>query len=155
MLVFLTTHRYGSAAILGLIATTGWFAWPRVERWFRSRGKPPLYFTAAAPIEEGFVSYPALAPSETLLEGTWTVAGRSLIADETALRIQYLVGNVLERVANDYTGWRALFRDPADGRYWELSYPQGQMQGGGPPCLTYIDVNFLKGDIAETWANLA
>jgi hypothetical protein len=155
MLFLLTSHRYGAAAILGLGATAAWVAWPTVARWFRRRGKPPLHFPAATPIEEGFVSYPTLAPSETLLEGKWNFANGKAFADETTLRIHYLAGNVLTRIANDYKGWRVLFRDPADGRYWELSYPEGHMQSGGPRCLTLVDEDFLHGNIAETWANLA
>ena len=31
-----------------------------------------------------------------------------------------------------------LFRDPEDDRYWELTYPKGELQGGGPPRLTML-----------------
>jgi hypothetical protein len=38
-----------------------------------------------------------------------------------------------------HNGWNALYRDPNDCRYWELTYPEGELHGGGPPqlrCLT-------------------
>ncbi len=28
-----------------------------------------------------------------------------------------------------------LYRDPADNRLWELSYPNSALHGGGPPML--------------------
>jgi hypothetical protein len=31
-----------------------------------------------------------------------------------------------------------LYVDPTDGRYWELTYPQGDMQGGGPPQIRVV-----------------
>ena len=31
-----------------------------------------------------------------------------------------------------------LYRDPGDGRYWELAYPNGEMHGGGPPSLIML-----------------
>jgi hypothetical protein len=40
----------------------------------------------------------------------------------------------------EHGAWEILFRDPADGRYWELTYPQGGMQGGGPKRLKVLDV---------------
>jgi len=38
--------------------------------------------------------------------------------------------------------WEMLFKDPDDGRYWERTYPQGEMHGGGSPelrCLSPQD----------------
>jgi hypothetical protein len=31
-----------------------------------------------------------------------------------------------------------LYRAPDDGRYWEWTYPQSEMHGGGPPQLKYL-----------------
>ena len=44
------------------------------------------------------------------------------MADEVTKRIQQLVRDYLKKVATDRTGWEVLYRDPGDGRYWELSY---------------------------------
>jgi len=45
----------------------------------------------------------------------------------------------LREIGRDAGGWDILYRDPQDGRYWELIYPRSHMHGGGPPelrCLT-------------------
>jgi len=31
-----------------------------------------------------------------------------------------------------------LYRDPDDGRYWERTYPQSELHGGGPPELRVL-----------------
>jgi hypothetical protein len=75
------------------------------------------------------------------LMGAWVPGGgRELEADETAKRIEWLTSMVLEKGADcpRSGGWESLFRDPTDGRLWELTYPQGEMHGGGPPRLTNI-----------------
>ncbi len=76
-----------------------------------------------------------LQPNETELVGRWTVVGGRTQRDAAAERIEALVGGPLEKVAVLNDGWSTLFRDPADGRFWELWYPQGEMHGGGPPAL--------------------
>ena len=40
--------------------------------------------------------------------------------------------------------WSVLFRDPGDGRLWELTYPESGSQGGGPPRLTCIDADVAR-----------
>jgi hypothetical protein len=39
------------------------------------------------------------------------------------------------KLGSDSTGWDVLYRDPNDGRLWELIYPQSEIHGGGPPQL--------------------
>ena len=81
----------------------------------------------------------SLASSETELVGRWeTVQGR-MTADETAQRIEWLVEHELSHVGSDDSGWNNLYRDPSTGRYWELTYPQSEMHGGGPPKLACLD----------------
>jgi hypothetical protein len=52
------------------------------------------------------------------------------------VRIEWLTTGCLEKIAA--SNWTILFRDPEDGRYWELTYPKGELQGGGPPRLTVL-----------------
>jgi hypothetical protein len=80
----------------------------------------------------------ALRPSETLLKGGWITSGNSVVADETCKRIEALTTGLLKHLANDATGWESLFQDPADGRLWELYYPQSEMHGAGPPSLRNV-----------------
>jgi hypothetical protein len=79
-----------------------------------------------------------LQPNETRLAGEWKLVGNEMIADSICDRIHQLVATELEEIAADDSGWMILYRDPSDGRYWELSYPQSEMHGGGPPVLAFI-----------------
>jgi hypothetical protein len=80
----------------------------------------------------------ALRPEEEELTGVWVANATGVVADETCKRIERLTGGVLEPLAHDSTGWASLFRDPADGRLWELYYPQSELHGGGPPSLRHL-----------------
>ena len=86
----------------------------------------------------------------TSLLGDWIVRGTQVEGDEICNRIKWLVTEKLQEVTTDVSGWDVLYRDPADGRYWELTYPQSLMHGGGPPRLTHLSVEQAKnkyGDI--------
>ncbi len=67
------------------------------------------------------------------LIGKWEVVNQRVIADDVCKRINILIRNYLQKIAGG--GWETLFKDPKDGRFWELTYPQGHMHGGGPPRL--------------------
>lgn len=86
-----------------------------------------------------------LQPNESVLSGNWVMEGTTVVADETCLRIEWLVKSRLEKLAKDPSGWETLYQDPRDGRLWEHTYPQGHMHGGGPPQL-----NLLSPDIAAS-----
>jgi hypothetical protein len=79
-----------------------------------------------------------LLPEETELTGTGNLVAGKMVADETCRRIQQLISERLVKIITDSSGWHALYRDPQDSRLWELSYPQGEMQGGGAPKLTHL-----------------
>ena len=79
-----------------------------------------------------------LRPEESELNGRWVFEGGKAKKDETCLRIEMLVKQYLQKISTDDTGWKILFRDPQDGRFWELTYPESEMHGGGPPRLSYI-----------------
>jgi hypothetical protein len=44
----------------------------------------------------------------------------------------------LEKIANEVSGWETLYRDRSTGALWEVSYPMGEMHGGGPRRLATI-----------------
>jgi len=81
----------------------------------------------------------SLGSSEDELVGRWEMVQGRMTADETAQRIDWLVEHELTHVAADDSGWMNLYRDPLTGGYWELTYPQSEMHGGGPPKLTRLD----------------
>jgi hypothetical protein len=56
-----------------------------------------------------------------------------------APRIEQLCDWHLQRIAARPDLWTELYRDPADGRFWELSYPDSGLHGGGPPRLAVVD----------------
>lgn len=87
-----------------------------------------------------------LRAEETELVGKWVFDGKVSRADAVAERIEHLTEHVLKKIAvsKDYGAWETLYRDPADGRLWERTYPQGHMHGGGPPRLAVIAADEAK-----------
>lgn len=78
-----------------------------------------------------------LAPNETELIGNWVFENGNMRGDSVEDRIVWLTSEKLVQVAihPEYGAWEILYRDPTDDRFWELTYPQGEMQGGGPKRL--------------------
>ena len=77
-----------------------------------------------------------LAPDEVDLGGEWVVQlDHSVVDDATEKRIEWLTTQKLKPIANHWSGWETLYRDPRDGRLWECTYPQSPMHGGGPRRL--------------------
>jgi hypothetical protein len=76
---------------------------------------------------------------ETQLLGSWTMVGGCMVEDEVSKRIKLLTREYLSPLASSSGGWDKLFRDPSDGRFWELRYPVSSTHGGGPPALSVID----------------
>lgn len=80
-----------------------------------------------------------LRADETKLVGSWTMVDGLMIEDETSRRIRTLIKEQLTPIASSTDGWERLYKDPQDHRLWELTYPSGEMQGGGPPSLRVIN----------------
>lgn len=76
---------------------------------------------------------------ESELVGNWVMREGQMMADATEARIKELIANRLRevRVGN----WRKLYVDPSTGTYWELTYPQSEMHGGGPMKLSRISTD--------------
>ena len=85
-----------------------------------------------------------LRPDETSLQGGTVDLGTRIVPDDVNIRISYLLRERLESVARAEDGWLHLFRDPADGRYWELSYPEGQRDRTGPRRLKAMDAQLAR-----------
>lgn len=93
-----------------------------------------------------------LAPEERDLRGDWLVQkDRSVVADATEQRIEWLTTHQLQRIARDSSGWETLYRDPRDGRLWALTYPQSEMHGGGPRRLHVVS----RDDAATKYSHAA
>jgi Immunity protein 27 len=87
-----------------------------------------------------------LNPQETELVGKWIVQQGQVRGDATCERIHSLTSNHLRRVAvsKQWGAWETLFQDPDDGRYWEQTYPEGDLHGGGPPTLKHLSKDQAK-----------
>ena len=76
---------------------------------------------------------------EFAIVGKWIAREGVPVPDDTCRRIDALVSCHLLDLARSRDGWSKLFQDPLDGRLWELTYPQSEVHGGGPPALLCID----------------
>ena len=82
--------------------------------------------------------------AEEKLVGNWVMKDGSMIQDDVCERIQWLTTSYFEEVEVNGDSWSALYKDPADGSYWELTYPKSNMHGGGSPQLSRIVVEEAK-----------
>ena len=76
--------------------------------------------------------------NETKITGGWTNLNGKVQKDEATVRIEWLINNKLQKIAQDTSGWDILYLDPNDNRLWELTYPDSELHGGGPPTLSFI-----------------
>ncbi len=72
-------------------------------------------------------------PREVLI-GKWIQQGSEVFADDTCKLIEDKIEGFKKLAIRDY-GWIVLFEDPKTGSLWELSYPDSELHGGGPPML--------------------
>ncbi len=79
-----------------------------------------------------------LLPQETRLVGKFRLIDDRVVADQVSARIDQLIETYLQQERAHESGREVLFRDPNDDRCWERTYPQGELQGGGPPSLTCL-----------------
>lgn len=87
-----------------------------------------------------------LQPNDHVLTGSWIYANNGMRGDAVCERIEWLLKNQLKKIASSpqWGDWETLFQDPSDGRYWERTYPHGDLQGGGPPQLQVISEGEAK-----------
>ena len=77
-----------------------------------------------------------IAPTETVIAGRWIPSNQGTVReDANCQRIALLIRTHLKELGRDRSGWDALYRDPDDGRLWELVYARSDQHGGGPPEL--------------------
>jgi hypothetical protein len=87
-------------------------------------------------MEEGLLM--GLKPEESHLVGYWLDLGNGVEKDAVWERIEWLIFSKLELISKKTSGTESLYRDPADGRYWEFTLRASHMKGGGPPSLKII-----------------
>jgi hypothetical protein len=91
-----------------------------------------------------------IEPSENLMTGRWCLCDGRMVADRTCERIRELVDSHLQLLGQDASGWDSLYRDPVDGRHWELVHPESGLHGGGPPVLRCLSVVKAKQKYGST-----
>jgi len=79
-----------------------------------------------------------LGPEDVDLVGRWVWTNGAMHGDATCERIKEVTANRLRELGRAEGGWSILYEDPEDDRLWELTYPQSEMHGGGPPRLTWV-----------------
>ncbi|MCB1948201.1 Imm27 family immunity protein [Nitrosomonas sp.] len=75
---------------------------------------------------------------EAVLIGNWIEKDGSVIQDSVCEQIQWLIDSYFKLIDVNGNNWSALYKNPDDGSYWELTYPKSHMHGGGPPTLQRI-----------------
>jgi len=75
--------------------------------------------------------------------GRWVLVDGKVSGDEACRQIEWLTTHHLRKLAiSEQSGaWETLFQDPDDDRFWEQTYPQGEMHGGGPPRLMVLTLS--------------
>jgi len=79
-----------------------------------------------------------LSSEETIIWGEWNIKDGIVVPNANCDRIEFLISEILIKIRQDKSGWFQLFFDPKDNRFWELSYPESELIGGGPPKLENI-----------------
>jgi Immunity protein 27 len=92
-----------------------------------------------------------LQSHETELIGKWIEEKGQVRNDAASERIAWLTSHYLRKltVSKQWGGWETLFQDPDDGRYWEQTFPQSEMHGGGPPSLKCLSREEAKAKYGE------
>jgi hypothetical protein len=82
-------------------------------------------------------------PDEFVGKWVFDESGR-IVGDENENRIRDLTDHRFVRVAAREAGWTILFLDPLTGSYWELTFPQSDLHGGGPRKLSRLAAEQAK-----------
>lgn len=77
--------------------------------------------------------------------GSWINTASGIQGDEIEQQIERMLHEQLTHVVSTADGWTQLFVDKATGQHWELTFPQGHLQGGGPRTLTAVTLDQSQG----------
>lgn len=80
------------------------------------------------------------------LRETWQFTEGRMIAGGDAAEIDAWLADRLKLLRRHACGWRALYLDRQSGDFWELSYPDGHRQGGGPRLLRRLNL-----EVGDQW----
>jgi hypothetical protein len=72
------------------------------------------------------------------LREVWIMAGAHIVAGGDSETINDWLATKLEKITTEKSGWVTLYRNRESGEFWEMSYPNSEMHGGGPRLLTCL-----------------
>jgi len=75
------------------------------------------------------------------LREIWSVSDGKVVVEGDSAIIKDLLASKLDKIKVDWSGWFTLYRHRESGQLWELSYPMGEMHGGGPRLLRCLQIN--------------
>ena len=70
--------------------------------------------------------------------GKWELKNGKIIADLNCQLIESMLKDDLSELMTAEDGWTKQYKGKEDD-IWELTFPQSNLQGGGPPKLTIIE----------------
>ena len=79
-----------------------------------------------------------MATDSSELRETWEYVGGKMVAAGDTDVINDLLATKLEKLRAK--NWRVLYRHRETGQFWELTYPQTEMHGGGPRLLRRLNI---------------
>ena len=79
-----------------------------------------------------------IKPNEIVIDSDSVISGSEEAVRKVSERIYWLTHNYLNKITTDKSGWSVLYKDPNDNRFWELTYPKGEMHGGGSARLSSL-----------------
>lgn len=85
-----------------------------------------------------------IAPTEFEIVGGFERKEGHLRPNANSHRIAELRNNLLQKIAGSARHFSVLYRDPNDGRYWELVSRNPEGHGGGTKSLIFISDNEAK-----------
>ena len=74
---------------------------------------------------------------EEKLIGKWTFKDGKIVADSNCDLIDSMIKNDLKQIKISKDNWTKIYKH-SNGSMWRLTYPESNLQGGGPPSLTKI-----------------
>ncbi|WP_390634540.1 Imm27 family immunity protein [Oryzibacter oryziterrae] len=82
----------------------------------------------------------AAVPKFSDLSDLWGLREARMVNEGDGAAIDALLANELVKLAMTDGGWRTLCQHRLTGRLWELSYPNGEVHGGGPRRLRELSI---------------
>lgn len=79
-----------------------------------------------------------LTDATTSIQGFWLDLGSKVVKDSGWIRIEWLIDNRLDCIAQIDAETGSLYRNRTDGQLWHFYLVSPGLQNGGPPALTQI-----------------